>query len=74
MATATVQTPNSENVCAYCGARVFDHDPICVRDCNADYGSPTYFCNHACLGVYIEDNRLATGDACEWSPEGENCC
>jgi len=74
MATATVQTPNSDKVCAYCGARIFDHDPICVRDCNDDCGSPTYFCNHACLAAYIDENALTTGDACEWSPDTDDCC
>ena len=69
-----VSTPDSEESCAYCDAQIFDHDPICVRDCTDDCGSPTYFCNYACLAVYIEANALTTGDACQWSPDSENCC
>ncbi len=42
MAT-TIETPGADEACAYCGSRVFDHDPVCVRDCTADCGSPTYF-------------------------------
>ena len=48
MAT-TIGTPDADQTCAYCGSRIFDHDPICVRDCTEACGSPTYFCNHACL-------------------------
>jgi hypothetical protein len=68
MAT-TVETPETDETCAYCGSRIFDHDPICVRDCTADCGSALYFCNYACLSVYINENELTYGDACEWSPE-----
>jgi len=70
---ATVTTPDTDEQCAYCGSRIFDHEPICVRDCDADCGSPTYFCNYACLSVYVEENGLTAGDACEWSPD-DDCC
>ena len=73
MAT-TVATPEPTETCAYCGARIFDHDPICVRDCDDGCGSPVYFCNDACLTVYIDENDLAAGDACEWTPEDHRCC
>jgi hypothetical protein len=65
----TVQTPKEGQPCAYCGSRIFDHDPICVRDCEEDCRSPTYFCHYACLSAYIEANDLTTGAACAWSPE-----
>jgi hypothetical protein len=68
MAT-TIQTPDTDQRCAYCNSLIFDHDPICVRDCTGDCGSPTFFCNHACLSAHIEDNDLTAGDACSWSPE-----
>ena len=48
--SVTVQTPDVEQACAYCG-------------------SPTFFCNYACLSAYIEEEGLTAGDACEWSPE-----
>ncbi|TQQ82553.1 hypothetical protein EGH24_03615 [Halonotius terrestris] len=72
--TTTVATPVADQTCAYCGAHIFDHDPICVRDCTADCGSPEYFCNHACLAVYIDENSLTTGDACAWTPTQNDCC
>ena len=72
--STTVETPSSNEKCAYCGSRIFDHDPICVRNCGENCGSPTYFCNHACLSVYIDDENLASGDACQWQPEEDNCC
>jgi hypothetical protein len=39
-----------------------------VRDCD-DRGSPTYFCNYACLSAHIEGNDLPADDACAWSPK-----
>jgi hypothetical protein len=45
-----------------------------VRDCTDDCGSPSYFCNHACLATHIDANDLTTGDACEWSPDDSDCC
>lgn len=68
MPTASA-TPDADETCAYCDTRIFDHDPVCIRDCTDDCGSPTYFCNFARLSVYVDEQRLATGDACEWSPE-----
>lgn len=72
--SVSIKTPDTEEMCAYCSSRIFDHDPICVRDCNHDCGSPEYFCNYACLSVYIEENNLTTGDACVWSPGEQDCC
>ncbi len=66
--STTVTTPDPAQECVYCGSYIFDHDPICVRDCDADCGSPVYFCNYACLAVYIDVNDMTTNDACEWSP------
>lgn len=63
-----VETPAAEEMCAYCASRIFDHDPICVRDCTEDCGSPEFFCNYACLSAYIDERNLTAGDACEWSP------
>ena len=68
MAT-TIETPDPDQPCAFCGSPIFDHDPVCVRDCTVDCGSPTYLCNYACLSAYIDENELTCGDACEWSPE-----
>ena len=67
--SSTIEIPNAEEPCAYCGSAIFDHDPVCVRDCTDDCGSPTYFCNYACLSSYVDDEELTVGDACEWSPE-----
>jgi hypothetical protein len=72
--STTVTLPDETETCAYCGSPIFDHDPICVRDCTADCGSPTYFCNYACLSVYIDETNLTVGDACEWEPGGDSCC
>jgi len=38
--SATIDTPDRDETCEYCGSRIFDHDPICVRDCTAGCGSP----------------------------------
>jgi hypothetical protein len=67
--STTIETPETDQPCAYCGCAIFDHDPICVRDCTADCGSPTYFCNYGCLWAYVEDEDLTAGTTCEWSPE-----
>ena len=72
--STTVELPDADEACAYCGSRIFDHDPICVRDCIDDCGSPTYFCNYACLSTYVDENNLTTGNACEWSPDDPDCC
>jgi hypothetical protein len=57
-----------------CDSRIFDHDPVWVRDCSDDCNSPTYLCNYACLAVSIEANNLTAGDACEWRPDESDCC
>lgn len=67
--STTISTPDERQTCAYCGSHIFDHDPICVRDCTAACGDPTFFCNYACLRTYVDENDLTTGAACEWSPE-----
>ena len=72
--STTVEIPDVDETCAYCGSPIFDHDPICVRDCTDDCGSPRYFCNYACLSTYVDENNLMTGDACEWSPDDPDCC
>lgn len=72
--TTTVATPKTDELCAYCESQIFEHDPICVRDCDDDCGSPEYFCNYACLSAYIDENNLTTGNACAWSPEGSDYC
>jgi hypothetical protein len=72
--STTGSTPETDETCAYCDSRIFDHDPICVRDCENGCGSPTYFCNYACLSAYIDENNLTTGNACEWTPDDTSCC
>lgn len=72
--STSVKTPDADEACAYCASRIFDHDPICVRDCDDDCGSPEYFCNYACLAAYIEEHGLTTGDACRWNPTEDGCC
>jgi hypothetical protein len=67
--STTIDVPTEDETCAYCGCRIFDHDPICVRDCAEDCGSPSYFCNYGCLSAHIEGEELATGTTCSWSPE-----
>lgn len=66
---ATIDTPDRDQPCAYCGSEIFEHDPLCVRDCTAGCGAPSYFCNYACLSAHIEAENLTAGDACEWNPE-----
>ena len=63
-----IETPHETTACAYCGCALYDHDPICVRDCTADCGDPAYFCNFGCLASHIDTEELATGTACQWSP------
>jgi hypothetical protein len=72
--STSIATPDADKRCAYCESRIFDHDPICVRDFEDNRGSPTYFCNYACLSAYIDEKSLTTGDACEWSPDENGCC
>ncbi|WP_254767491.1 hypothetical protein [Salinilacihabitans rarus] len=72
--STTVELPDVDETCAYCRSRIFDHDPICVRDCTDDCGSPTYFCNYACLSTYVDETNLTSGDACEWAPDDSDCC
>jgi hypothetical protein len=40
--STTVETPDPDETCAYCRSPIFDHDPVCVRDCTDECGSPTY--------------------------------
>jgi hypothetical protein len=67
--STTIDTPDETTTCAYCGCAIFDHDPICVRDCTAGCDDPAYFCNYGCLAAHIDAEGLATGTSCEWSPE-----
>jgi len=60
----TVATSDVDETCTYCGSRIFDHDSICVHDCDDNCGSPEYFCNYACLSTYVDENDLTTGNAC----------
>lgn len=69
MSSTTIETPTSDSMCDYCGSRIFEHDPICVRDCTADCGIPSYYCNYACLAAQIEEQDLTVGNACRWSPD-----
>jgi hypothetical protein len=62
--STTVATPGVDEACSYCGSRIFDHDPICVRDCDDDCGSSEYFCNYARLSTDIAENDLTTGNVC----------
>ena len=74
MSTTTTETPTDDEMCVYCNSRISDHDPICIRDCTVDRGSPSYFCNDACLSAHIDAAELAIGDACQWAPEDADCC
>lgn len=67
--SSTVETPDGDEPCAYCDSRIFDHDPVCVRDCTRGCGAPVYFCNYACLSAYVDERDLTAGAACRWSPE-----
>lgn len=71
--STTIEPPDAAEPCRYCASRIFDHDPICIRDCTDDCGSPRYFCNFACLSAFIEEEDLTTGDACEWRPDDSEC-
>ncbi|WP_084157160.1 hypothetical protein [Haladaptatus cibarius] len=72
--STSIAVPDAEEECAYCESHIFDHNPICVRDCTDKCGSPKYFCNYACLSTYIAENDLTMGDACEWSPDESGSC
>ncbi|WP_345784784.1 hypothetical protein [Natronococcus wangiae] len=72
--STTIVMPDANEECAYCESRIFDHEPICVRDCTDDCGSPVYFCNYACLSAHIGESNLTTGNTCKWSPDGSDCC
>jgi hypothetical protein len=72
--STTVTTPAADERCEYYESRVFDHEPICVCDCTDDCGSPTYFCNYACLSAYVTEIGLTTGNACEWTPDEPGGC
>jgi len=67
--STTITTPTEDESYAYYGCAIFDHDPICVRDCTDDCGSPAYFCNYGCPSAHIDEEGLATGTTCEWTPE-----
>jgi len=67
--STTIELPENDTSCTYCGERIFDHEPICIRDCTDDCGSPTYFCNYACLSSHIDEQGRTVGNACQWSPE-----
>jgi hypothetical protein len=68
--STTIQTPDRDESCAYCDCRIFDHDPICVRDCTAGCGSPAFFCNHACLTAHVETEGLTEGGGLSVAPRG----
>jgi hypothetical protein len=38
--STTIEPPANDTPCMYCGEQIFDHEPICVRDCTDDCGSP----------------------------------
>jgi hypothetical protein len=65
--STTIEPPANDTPCMYCGEQIFDHEPICVRDCTDDCGSPAYFCNYACLSSHIDEQGLTVDNACEWS-------
>lgn len=65
----TIETPKRSETCQYCGSEIFEHEPICVRDCEAACGDPVYFCNFACLRTFVDEQDLAVDDACRWSPD-----
>lgn len=53
------------DTCTYCGQNVFEHDPVFVSRLDAgERADAGQFCNYACLGVYIEENKLTTGACC----------
>jgi len=53
--------------CTYCGCAVAAHDPVYVS--TSPGSEPDPFCNYGCLSAHIETEGLATGTACNWSPE-----
>lgn len=53
--------------CTYCGCDIERHDPVFVSEEVAD--APTDpFCNYGCLAAHIDEEGLATGTTCEWTP------
>lgn len=70
----TLGAPDEDEKCVYCGSCIFEHDPICVRDCTDNCQSPRYFCNYACLSAYIDETDLTAGDACKWAPDEADGC
>ena len=66
--TVAIGRPRPNETCTYCKASIFEHDPICVRDCTHECGNPRYFCNHSCLAAHIDEQDLTVGDRCQWRP------
>lgn len=55
--------------CTYCGADIKAHDPLFVYEGNdRDEALVGRFCNYACLTAYVEEEELAVGAACQWTP------
>jgi hypothetical protein len=60
--------------CTYCEADVTAHDPLWLFE-DAGGNQPVgQFCNYACLVEHVEAENLTVGDACNWSPDGEDGC
>lgn len=62
--------------CTYCGCEVEAHDPVVVHerapdaagDSDADAPADA-FCNWGCLSAYASESDVATGTACNWTPD-----
>jgi len=72
--STTVAIPDADELCVYCESRIFDHDPICVRDCDNDCGSPSTSATMRVSPHTSRKNSLTTGNACVWNPDESNCC
>jgi len=59
--------------CAYCGCEVEAHDPVAVYESGDDAegrGSLAgEFCNWGCLAAYVDEEDVATGTTCNWTPD-----
>lgn len=55
-----------DHACTYCGSDVRRHDPVFVSEGPSGEDPVGRFCNYACLDVYIDEEALTVGAACEW--------
>ncbi len=59
--------------CTFCGSDLSRYDPVHVEETvGGERVEAGAFCNYACLSAHVEAEELTYGDACEWSPDGDD--